>query len=483
MQKLINNFLIIFFIIVSCGGGGGGNSSPTESGGDDTADSKSVSLALSNISVLYNSAGVNPNIGSITLTATAQNFSNPYFKFTSVSGGAFSNETTFTDGNNQVYGGADNPNSDTAILNLPPLYPGATWVPGTEYYIDGNLVNANGNGFVIQDPFQFTVSVQEASGGEIVTASVNIPITKVLPSRYNNPYEVEVVTWNIKQFPNSSSTSNYVKNLLESWNADIYFLQEISSHSSLISMVNSMPDYSYVLDEESGNLGFALVYNHNYVTFNSKNELWADTPNGNDGDSDYENNAQYQFASRPPMESYVTWSNNNTPNGSKSIDLYLIGVHYKCCGDDTYDTNDPTDETSRRHHASLLLTDYILENRANDNVIVLGDFNNTGAQSRTNPTLSPFTDQDNFSSASSFKLADIGILEGSASGYSWQGWTSSYPPAHFDHIIINQPMFTYDSYSTSSVAIIATPIESGLSNTSVSNNISDHQPVMYRFSP
>ena len=102
MQKLINNFLIVFFIIVSCGGGGGGNSSPTESGGDDTADSKSVSLALSNISVLYNSAGVNPNIGSITLTATAQNFSNPYFKFTSVSGGAFSNETSFTDGNNQV---------------------------------------------------------------------------------------------------------------------------------------------------------------------------------------------------------------------------------------------------------------------------------------------------------------------------------------------------------------------------------------------
>jgi endonuclease/exonuclease/phosphatase family metal-dependent hydrolase len=159
----------------------------------------------------------------------------------------------------------------------------------------------------------------------------------------------------------------------------------------------------------------------------------------------------------------------------------LIGVHYKCCGDDSYDANDTSDETTRRHHASLLLTDYILDNRSNDNVIVLGDFNNTGAQSITNPTLSPFTDQDNFSSASSFKLTDIDILEGSVSGYSWQGWTSSYSPAHFDHIIINQPMFTYDG--SSSISVISTPTESGLTNTSVSNNISDHQPVMYRFSP
>ena len=30
---------------------------------------------------------------------------------------------------------------------------------------------------------------------------------------------------------------------------------------------------------------------------------------------------------------------------------------------------------------------------------------------------------------------------------------------------------------------IVSLVESGLSNTSVSNNISDHQPVMYRFSP
>ena len=293
---------------------------------------------------------------------------------------------------------------------------------------------------------------------------------------YNIANQVEVVTWNIRQFPQHSTSVDYVKNLLEKWNADIYFFQEINSESSLITMVNSMPNYSYVVDEESGNLGFALVYKNEYITYNFKNELWADTANNDDGDSDYENNAAYQFADRPPMESYLTWT-----DGTKSIDLYVIGVHYKCCGDDSYDASDTGDETTRRHHASLLLTDYIINNRSNDNVIVLGDFNNTGSQSIVNPTLSPFTDQNNYDSATSFKMTDLSILQGPATGYSWQGWTSSYSAAHFDHIIINQSMFTVDA--TSATSVIALPTETGLSNSNVSNRISDHQPVMYRFYP
>jgi endonuclease/exonuclease/phosphatase family metal-dependent hydrolase len=129
----------------------------------------------------------------------------------------------------------------------------------------------------------------------------------------------------------------------------------------------------------------------------------------------------------------------------------------------------------------LLLTDYIINNRSNDNVIVLGDFNNTGSQSIVNPTLSPFTDQNNYDSATSFKMTDLSILQGPATGYSWQGWTSSYSAAHFDHIIINQSMFTVDA--TSATSVIALPTETGLSNSNVSNRISDHQPVMYRFYP
>ena len=294
---------------------------------------------------------------------------------------------------------------------------------------------------------------------------------------YGLSNQVEIVTWNIRQFPQHSSTKEQVKSLLEKWNADVYLLQEISSESELISMVNSMTDYSYVVDEESGNLGFALVYKNENITYVSKNELWADTSNSSSGcNGDYLNCKLYQFASRPPMESYITWT-----DGTKSMNLYVINVHYKCCGNDNYDASDLTNEATRRHHASLLLTDNLINNRENDNVILVGDFNNVGAQSITNPTLSPFTDSESFDSADSFRLTDLNILQGPASGYSWQGWTSSYDASHLDHIIINEPLFSYQT--TSSVEVIALPTQTGASNSNVSNRISDHQPVIYRFYP
>ena len=281
---------------------------------------------------------------------------------------------------------------------------------------------------------------------------------------YGLSNQVEIVTWNIRQFPQHSSTKEQVKSLLEKWNADVYLLQEISSESELISMVNSMTDYSYVVDEESGNLGFALVYKNENITYVSKNELWADTSNSSSGcNGDYLNCKLYQFASRPPMESYITWT-----DGTKSMNLYVINVHYKCCGNDNYDASDLTNEATRRHHASLLLTDYLINNRESDNVILVGDFNNV-------------TDYESFDSADSFRLTDLNILQGPASGYSWQGWTSSYDASHLDHIIINEPLFSYQT--TSSVEVIALPTQTGASNSNVSNRISDHQPVIYRFYP
>jgi endonuclease/exonuclease/phosphatase family metal-dependent hydrolase len=127
------------------------------------------------------------------------------------------------------------------------------------------------------------------------------------------------------------------------------------------------------------------------------------------------------------------------------------------------------------------LTDYLLSDRVNDNVILVGDFNNVGNQNITNPALSPFTDEDNFDSASSFKLTDLSILLGPKSGWSWQGWGSSYDESHFDHIIINQPLFSYDA--TSSVEVINLPNQVGISTNNLRNRVSDHQPVIYRFYP
>ena len=296
----------------------------------------------------------------------------------------------------------------------------------------------------------------ESANGPVEENSIVIDLNAA--KNYSNNNEIEVVTWNVKEFPQSIYTVGFVKHLLESWNADIYFLQEITvgQETELINMVNSMENYSVMLSEYSNYSKFALIYNDKFITHNSKKELWIDQ--------------DYNFAGKPPMENFISWN-----NGSKSFDLYLIGVHYKCCSatDGSYE--------DRRHQASLMLSDYILNNHTQNNVILLGDFNNVGDQNIFNRTLSPFTDKENFDSASSFQLTDLNILNGPPSGYSWQGWRSQYNPAHFDHIIINEQLF--DENDSSQVLIISTPLETGISPSSVDITISDHQPVLYIFNP
>ncbi len=59
-------------------------------------DSRTVNLTASDFSIIYNSGGTSPSPSStITLTATSQNFDDPYFKFT---GDGISDETSYTDG-------------------------------------------------------------------------------------------------------------------------------------------------------------------------------------------------------------------------------------------------------------------------------------------------------------------------------------------------------------------------------------------------
>ena len=301
-------------------------------------------------------------------------------------------------------------------------------------------------------------------------------------TNFDQENQIEVISWNIQTFPQLSTTPNYVKSLLETWNADIYLFQEIIDKNTLINMVNLMPEYSYVISGETSNMHFALVYKNansdcsacGIVNFNYSNELWSDTANYNDNDDDPTNNAKYQFASRPPMENFVTWT-----NGTKSVDLYLIDIHYKCCGDNTLDLSNKGSETTRRHYASTLLRDYVINQRANDYVMIAGDFNNIGEQSISNPSIAPLTNPD--INSNYFKMADEYIFDQSNSTWSWQGWRSSFAPSHLDHVIISQPLFQFESVSNSGIIDMLT--ETGMSAYDIDDKLSDHKPSYFRFYP
>lgn len=112
--------------------------------GDPGEDAKSVNLTADSTLIQYDSAGANPSPSSITLTATSQNFTNGFFKFTG-GGSDFTDETSFTDGT-----GA---NSDTATFTVPASY-SAT-------------------------PYDFRVGVSEGDQSEVVFDTLSIGSTRI----------------------------------------------------------------------------------------------------------------------------------------------------------------------------------------------------------------------------------------------------------------------------------------------------------------
>lgn len=59
--------------------------------------------------------------------------------------------------------------------------------------------------------------------------------------------KIEIVTWNIKRFPQTNYSDEYVKSIIEGLRADIYVLQEIQSKSKFAAMMGEIDDYNYLL--------------------------------------------------------------------------------------------------------------------------------------------------------------------------------------------------------------------------------------------
>lgn len=127
-----------------------------------------VSLRASTFAIPYASSGGSPGVSSITLTADASNFDDPYFLFEwdgTDSVNTFQDETTYGDGN------INSGRTKTATFTPPSTYSST--------------------------PFTFTVSVKESGSGDIL-ASDTLTIFSIKPGADN------------KQLVVSTSASNYV---------------------------------------------------------------------------------------------------------------------------------------------------------------------------------------------------------------------------------------------------------------------------------
>ncbi len=227
-------------------------------------------------------------------------------------------------------------------------------------------------------------------------------------------------------------------------------------------MLGEMDDYNYLIQATSTNLNLAVIYKSDFVNIKSSYELFVEDP--------------YFFAGRPPFLTKFEWQNNELKK-----DLSIINVHYKCCGNDTIsyvlDDDGKWDEEYRRLKASELLEQYISDNLSDENVIIGGDFNDAIDEIDSTNVFLAFLNKP-----TKYKFADMDIATGNAANWSWQGWSSSYPAIHFDHILVNNNLF--DELENSGVVEVI-KLEEYFENGSseYDKNVSDHRPVYLQIFP
>jgi len=311
-----------------------------------------------------------------------------------------------------------------------------TLAENTEIFIDENLLP--------NEKYYYRVAALLAdSVSNWSNVSALITQSTVADMEFGSDESFEVMTWNIEKFPKKDDlTVSYVRQAIIGLQVDVIALQEIKQYHTFNSMLDDLKlednesdwtgDWLYC-DSHGNNL--AYIYRGNQFTNTQTYSLF---------DDDW-----YAFP-RPPfvLEGYY-----------QDEFFVIINNHFKAF-------NEP-DDIERRRQASLKLDDYIRENLENQNVIVLGDLNDT--------LIKPEADNVfwNFLSAPDYYLfADWEIALLPSSEWSYPTW-----PSHLDHILITYPLFPY--FNQTSTVVQAIKIDSYMTGgwTDYEENISDHRPV------
>ena len=181
----------------------------------------------------------------------------------------------------------------------------------------------------------------------LLSCSEEHPMTEV---QFGSDATLDIITWNIENFPKESITLEYVQDLILSLDPDIVALQEISSLTSFNLLADNLGDdwvgYRYS-DSNWGELAYLVNLSHiNIIT-----EPYAIL-----------NTYEHYFAGRPPYFLEIEFLNEDgipiSDEDGNPKRFEIINVHFKCCGDGNLE-EDYWDEEYRRKQASYYLKEYI----------------------------------------------------------------------------------------------------------------------------
>ncbi len=259
---------------------------------------------------------------------------------------------------------------------------------------------------------------------------------------------LDIVTWNLKEFPLDNNTITHLIHIIPQIQADIIAFQEIMDASAFYAMAQQISGYQALVYNYSGGWKLAYLYKTSNITVNSEYTIFT-------GES------------RPfPRPPYILDLNFN---GSQ---YFVINNHFKALGNNVVDYNDPWDEEMRRIDASTMLEGYIQQNHPDDRVILLGDLNDQIQEPPATNVFMAFLDKPQ-----SYYFVTMPIAQNPTPD------TVSYPRYNsiIDHILITDEL--YSDFEASGSVCAALQVEEFMGGLSVYyNQISDHRPVGIRLS-
>jgi len=262
----------------------------------------------------------------------------------------------------------------------------------------------------------------------------------------NQPEQIEIVTWNLKQFPlQGSTTIDSARKIMRSLDADIYCLQEIQNTASLKTLVNSLENYAVTYSRHTDFMRLAIVYRTSDLVLRDTSEIFVDN--------------DYFFAGRPPLRADFTF------HRSEEFNFSVINLHMKCCGG--------SENIERREEAATMLHTYLDSVRfagMDTNMVVVGDWNNDLDDMDTSHPFHIFWADSQQYRFLTFDLA----TGGNTYDASYPGWS---PPSFLDHILVSKALFN----EASDGDIGTLRIDDYMNN--YITLVSDHRPVVWEFIP
>ncbi len=261
---------------------------------------------------------------------------------------------------------------------------------------------------------------------------------------------LEVMTWNIQNFPKSEYTVDYATGIILAIDADVIGLQEIESDSAFVVLLENLQAQDpedkwngFRANTNEWEMNLAYLYKSNMINVDSIYQIYSD-------DEIY-----HQPFPRKPLILEFSYFNQK---------FYVINNHFKA--------RTGAKNEARRRDAVKKLDDYIMQDHPDVNVIVLGDLNDQLTDAAGENVFTAFLDKP-----LEYKFVDLEIAKNDSADWSYPYWKYR---GHIDHILISNEL--YDEFDNSGSFVKVITIDKFMEGGGDARYkyITDHRPVVIK---